>query len=286
MKRDLERVRVNHAPDLREVLLASLPGAAAQNPGAASLWVAMAAVQDWRAWLPQAAALLSEPERERVARMRRPEDRDTRVLAYALHRLLLSRWLHLDAVQVPITRDGQGRPLIADSALSTSLSHTRGAVAIAISGAGPVGIDIEAIVRPLSLDDIATQVCHPCELSLLQALPHQLRQRRLLDLWVRKEAYLKAVGVGLAWDMSGFTAAPEALLPVPVADAGNAVQARLSTVALHPAFALACAAPAQLRSVDFLLVPVGAGTPPVPTAVSDDLRARPGAMAGLDDVRR
>lgn len=243
------------AQDLRKVLIASLPGVAWQHMGTDVAWVAMATVDDWRPWLRQAADLLSDAEQERVARKRRPEDRDTLVLAYAMHRLLLSRWLDVDAAQVPIGRDAQGRPLILDSVLCTSLSHTNGAIAIAIANALPVGVDIEAIVRPSLLDDIAAQICHPSELAALETLTDELRQADLLRLWVRKEAYLKAVGVGLAWDMSSFVAAPGVLMPVPGSSGGEALQVRLSAVPMHPGFEVACAAPAQCRTIDFMLLP-------------------------------
>lgn len=234
---------------------ASLSGIARPDPGADVLWLAVATVQDWYPWLRPAATLLSEPERDRVARKRRPEDRETLVLAYAMHRLLLSCWLHVDAMQVPIGRDAEGRPLVHDSMLATSLSHTHGGVAIAIGSNGPVGIDIEAIVRPSSLDDIAAQICHPLESSALGTLSTELRQAELLRLWVRKEAYLKAVGVGLAWEMSSFAAAADAQLPVPVSHRGDAMQVRLSSVSLHRDFEVACAAPVGLRSIKLLLLP-------------------------------
>ena len=232
-----------------------MPGVDRQSMGADVIWIGMATVADWRPWLQQAATLLNVPEQERVVRKRRPEDRDTLVLAYAMHRLLLSCWLGVDAAQVPIGRDAQGRPLIQDSVLATSLSHTHGAVAIAISRVGPVGVDIEAIVRPSMLDDIATQICHPSELAALEALTDQLRQTELRRLWVRKEAYLKAVGVGLAWDMRDFAAAPEMRLPVPGSNGSEALQVRLSAVPMHPGFEVACAAPVQCRTIDFLLLP-------------------------------
>jgi 4'-phosphopantetheinyl transferase len=69
---------------------------------------------------------------------------------------------------------------------------------LAVSEAGPVGVDIEASSE--SLVDIATMVCPPSE--------EAATAEELLWLWVRKEAVLKATGDGLAVPMTSLTLTP------------------------------------------------------------------------------
>lgn len=163
-------------------------------------------VARWRALLPATALLLDSAESQRVARKRFARDRELLTLAYAAHRLWLAASLQCAPREVPLIRDERGCPQVPGTPFHTSLSHCGSAVAIALSTAGAVGVDIEPASRAHGLCDLAEHICHPAELQVLAGLPVEARQTELLRLWVRKEALLKAVGVGLAWDMAAFAA--------------------------------------------------------------------------------
>jgi 4'-phosphopantetheinyl transferase len=70
-------------------------------------------------------------------------------------------------------------------------------------------VDIEPASRQSVLPELADRVCTPAELATIASMPVPQRGLALLALWVRKEAFLKAAGIGLAREMSDF-AAPEA----------------------------------------------------------------------------
>ncbi len=167
-------------------------------------------VARWRALLPAAALLLDAAESQRVARKRFVRDRELLTLAYAAHRLWLAACLRCEPVAVPLIRDERGCPIVPGTPFHTSLSHCGDAIAIALSTAGAIGVDIEPTTRAHGMLDLAERICHPAELPVLARLPDQAREAALLRLWVRKEAWLKAVGVGLAWDMSAFEAPADA----------------------------------------------------------------------------
>jgi hypothetical protein len=106
-------------------------------------------------------------------------------------------------VEVLIGRAATGRPELSGAAagLRASVSHTRGVVAVAVTGPyaelSGIGVDVEAI-RPLDAVTLAERWFTPDEASWLLALPSALRPVGLLDLWTRKESAGKAVGLGLA----------------------------------------------------------------------------------------
>jgi 4'-phosphopantetheinyl transferase len=177
----------------------------------------------WRPWLHEALPLLDAAEQARVHRKHRPGDRDELALAYALHRLVLGGVLGQDPAAVALGRDASGRPCLPGDALHTSLSHADGFAAVAISGHGAVGIDVELATRAADMPAIADHVWHPDEARVLAALPQPEQATALLRLWVRKEALLKAAGIGLSREMHSFVAPAEQALPLPLADGGDGV---------------------------------------------------------------
>jgi 4'-phosphopantetheinyl transferase len=179
-------------------------------PGACA--TAVVDLRQWSPWRDEAWSLLDAAERERAGRKRFADDREALALTYALHRLYVAGSLGLAPDAVVIARDAEGAPHLPGIALRgravhTSLSHADGVAAFALCGLGPVGIDIEASFRAAELPGIAESVCHPCEIESLANFAEPMRSRALLALWVRKEALLKAEGVGLAREMCSFRAA-------------------------------------------------------------------------------
>jgi 4'-phosphopantetheinyl transferase len=80
--------------------------------------------------------------------------------------------------------------------LHFNLTHTDGLVAMAVCRHPRVGIDAEKLkVPPLA---VVERFFSPAEAAQLRALPPESQPRRFMQLWTLKEAYLKAVGTGLA----------------------------------------------------------------------------------------
>jgi 4'-phosphopantetheinyl transferase len=76
-------------------------------------------------------------------------------------------------------------------------------------------VDIESSNRASVMPELAERVCHPHEMAELRLLAEPARSEALLALWVRKEAYLKAAGIGLQREMGTFAAPRDALLELP-----------------------------------------------------------------------
>lgn len=209
--------------------------------------VALMETWAWRAWLVDSFAMLSASEAARVQRRRSTADRDALALAYALHRLLLGQFLGLDPINVPLERDERGCPRLAGGIAYTSLSHADGLIAVAVTTSGPVGVDIEPATRAAVMSEIAQCVCHRSEAAELAALDEPARGAALLAIWVRKEAVLKAAGVGLEVPMDTFAAPEHQALALPAAWS-DALQVRMlgtggqcvAAVAGPPGIGVAC----------------------------------------------
>lgn len=181
--------------------------------------VGVAELRDWQPWLDDAWELLDTPERQRVSQRRFRQDREALALTYALHRLFVASVLAVPVASVTIGRDADGRPCLPGHELHgrmlhTSLSHADGVAAFAVCALGPVGVDVEASFRAAELPGIAGSVCHGSELQSLAGFPEPAYSRALLALWVRKEALLKAEGVGLAREMNSFRASAGDAFPL------------------------------------------------------------------------
>lgn len=147
------------------------------------------------------AGLLSTQETERMQRLHLESSRRQFVLTRALQRLTLSAYAaDVAPVDWRFQVSAEGRPSLAPpfdrAGIHFNLAHTTDLVAMAICRHARVGVDVEKVGRaPLA---IAERYFSATEASQLRALPAGAQPRRFAQLWTLKEAYLKAVGIGLA----------------------------------------------------------------------------------------
>lgn len=175
----------------------------------------------WRQHATAAEDWLDCRERMRAARFRHGHDRLVYVLAHALWRKALGRCLDLDPLDVPLTSTALGQPVLPGTGLATSLSHSGRWVALAVGAISTVGVDIERTPVDLRLEDLLENVCHEDEAAVLAALPSPERETRVLQLWTRKEALLKAFGVGLTESPASIEATPHGTVPPPPSARGQ-----------------------------------------------------------------
>jgi 4'-phosphopantetheinyl transferase len=151
--------------------------------------------------------LLDADETARCRRLLREGDRRTFLAAHALLRRALSWYTDVAPGDWSFTAERWGRPEISGPALAPplrfSLSHTTGLIACAVGLACECGVDVEASARRGDPLRVAPRVLAASELADLQAQPASARRERFLAYWTLKEAYLKALGVGLTLPLRG-----------------------------------------------------------------------------------
>lgn len=107
----------------------------------------------------------------------------------------------LSADTLPLHRDAHGKPWLdlPHSPLRFNWSHSRHWLLLAWSTAiEAIGVDIEDAGRTQRFDDLARRYFHANELARWQVQPDAACWLRL---WTRKEAVLKAHGLGLRVDL-------------------------------------------------------------------------------------
>lgn len=155
-------------------------------------------------------ALLDASEQAHYARIRAPGIKQQ----YALTRWAIRHALSCYVPEVlpeqwRFSRNAYGRPAINSPhlgvALDFNISHARGALVMAFSGQGALGVDIEFTNRQCRALAVAQRYFSATEVNDLRNLPPQLQRARFFDLWTLKEAYIKACGRGLAIPLGSFS---------------------------------------------------------------------------------
>jgi 4'-phosphopantetheinyl transferase len=148
---------------------------------------------------------------ERLDALLAPDERDARTairVARAATRIVLGDALDMDPARVPISRRcahcghaTHGRPTVSGTAaISFSLSHSGAFGLLAVAAGGVrVGVDVEEVRPRRHLDALAARVLNDEEHAAWLAIDDpDDRLRAFLRAWTRKEAYVKALGTGLA----------------------------------------------------------------------------------------
>lgn len=170
----------------------------------------LASSQPIRLWYAPVARLLShlhhlqvfldDEERQRAERFRFEQDRERFIAGHGVLRILLGSALGLAPENVRMARGAHGKPFLPDGGPAFNLSDTKDALVVAIGGSDELGVDIETVERRTDHELVSGHYFTPDEVAHIQAGDAE-GKRRFLTLWTRKEAVLKASGVGLMEDL-------------------------------------------------------------------------------------
>jgi phosphopantetheinyl transferase len=117
-----------------------------------------------------------------------------------IRKKILAHYLSLSESDILIEKDEMGRPVIIRpiTNLSFSTSYTRSCSVFVLSRAGPIGVDVEDINSEPNILNIAQRFFHRNEYEYLLKISEKNQVHTFYLLWTLKEAYLKAMGTGLA----------------------------------------------------------------------------------------
>ena len=169
----------------------------------------------WRLDLRRAGAdvenlerLLTPAESERAAAFRFARDRDRFVVARALRRITLGRYLDAPPNALAFATGPHGKPgLIGPgdaAALQFNLAHADDLALLVVARGRPVGVDLERVRDDVPIMTLAERFFAPDELEALRQLPAGQRTAAFFRCWTRKEAFVKARGEGLSLPLAAF----------------------------------------------------------------------------------
>ncbi|MEV7965852.1 4'-phosphopantetheinyl transferase superfamily protein [Sphaerisporangium sp. NPDC088356] len=147
--------------------------------------------------------MLSDAERERASRLACSTEQHRFTIAHAALRAILGRLCGVRAPMLDFRTEAEGRPYLAlpdgRPPLDFNLSHSGEWALVAVTPPGSrVGVDVERIRQDLDCLEMARRMYQPAEVDRLHYADPAARHTDYFELWSAKEAYVKAVGVGLA----------------------------------------------------------------------------------------
>lgn len=208
-------------------------------------------------------ATLSAEEAERAARFHFPADRDRFIAAHGCLRDILARYLGCEPSQLSFSANKYGKPALHNHQLEFNLSHSGDLALVAITRECKVGVDLERIRQGISSQVIARQYFSKSEVAELETLSLEEREVAFFTCWTRKEAYIKAQGLGLSLPLESFdvslTSHEPAILRATRPDPQEAARWALLSLKIDSYYASAVAVEGAAPSLSTLAPEAGAG---------------------------
>ena len=150
---------------------------------------------------------LSAQEKDRAERFHFQRDRSRFVVRRGVLRSLLAEYTQLKAADLVFETNTFGKPALA-SEFSPSVrfyvSHSGNLAVFGFALDRALGIDIEKIRYDLDCWDLAQRYFAKEEIAALAQLSGDARNQAFFNVWTRKEAYIKAIGMGVSFPLDRF----------------------------------------------------------------------------------
>jgi 4'-phosphopantetheinyl transferase len=164
---------------------------------------------DWpEARVSQLYEILDADERARAERFYFRRDRLHFIVCRGVLRIILGRYLNLAPHQITFCYNAYGKPALDEAlnglAVRFNVAHSGGLALIAVTSDREVGVDLERMRPEIADLEIAQRFFSPQEVAVLQAISKDLQRQAFFNCWTRKEAYIKAKGLGLSLPLDQF----------------------------------------------------------------------------------
>lgn len=151
--------------------------------------------------------LLDDAERRRADRFVQPVHRRRFRVGRAMLRRTLESWTGVGAASIRFEYGRNGKPAMLGGP-AFNVSHSENVLLIGIADRGRLGVDVE-MLRPISdRDALAAANFARAEVTALERVPPNEQDEAFLRIWTCKEAFIKAIGDGLAIPLSAFAVSP------------------------------------------------------------------------------
>jgi 4'-phosphopantetheinyl transferase len=171
-------------------------------------WCQPGEVHVWNLYLPKSLqdidlqlTYLSSEEKERAAKFYFAKDKVRFIQNRYLLRSIIARYMDIEISEVEFKYNKHGKPQLADDEvrLFFNISHSHDFTVLAFSKEYELGIDVELVKKEEDISYfINTDIFTPKEITMLKSQDGSNIPGAFYKLWSAKEAYVKALGIGLS----------------------------------------------------------------------------------------
>jgi 4'-phosphopantetheinyl transferase len=157
-------------------------------------------------------SLLSEAEIMRMNNFVLENDRLTYCISHGFTRNYISEKLNLLNEEIKIEYTNDAKPKLAKVNADFNLTHSENYFGFVITNKidGIVGIDIEKLIVMKNYTSIVLKYMHIDEKCYVldSSLSIEEQLMRFYEIWTRKEAFLKMLGIGIVFDLTEVNMVP------------------------------------------------------------------------------
>jgi Phosphopantetheinyl transferase len=196
------------------------------------------------------APTLATDEQTRASRFHFDRHRTQFVAARGWLRSILGSYLNIRPDELNFTYSSYGKPSLQDltsTQLRFNVAHSGDFALYAFVLGHDIGVDVELIKSEFARETIAKQFFCANEVAALLAFPEGERPHAFFDCWTRKEAFIKAQGIGLSLPLDEFEVSlkhDEPALLHANWDSAEATRWLLMKIDVAPGYAATLAVPA------------------------------------------
>lgn len=155
-------------------------------------------------------SLLSPEEIKRSEHFMFERDQYRYQVTHSMKRLILANYLDCNPQCLRFEIGSHGKPALDNLQnpfkIQFNISHSRDLILIAITVEDLIGIDVEYYDKKCSIEGLGEIIFSPSEKLFFSALnSKEEKKEAFFRCWTRKEAYLKAIGIGLTQDLTSIS---------------------------------------------------------------------------------
>lgn len=171
-------------------------------PGVVHLWRASLCVTQYSASYEHQ---LPEDEKARGARFIKPDDQKKFFMSRKILRDVLAYYTKIPPEKIVFSIGKNGKPYLAETPIQFNLSHSGDCLLMAVTAENEIGVDVECVRKTQDFLALAQRFFARSEYeAILKYLHEDERMAAFYRCWTRKEAFIKATGLGLSFGLSDF----------------------------------------------------------------------------------
>lgn len=152
---------------------------------------------------------LSHDEKERANRLKIEIKRKQFIVSRSVLKLLMASCLSKNHDEIIIYYGKHDKPFIKDrinnEAIEFNISHSENRILIALTLDNSVGVDIEKVNKKVDHESLSKRFFSQQEYEYLNNPKLNNKIDAFYNIWSRKEAFIKAIGEGIAFGLDTFS---------------------------------------------------------------------------------